>query len=112
MASAALHYGSVGGAAAWLVLHACYLLFGGWATHRALLPGRAGTWLREDVGPPLMVTALLGLAGHWLLQSLPRAGIAAFAVSVVLCILAWLLIVAASPRLRQSVATQFIKSAA
>jgi O-antigen/teichoic acid export membrane protein len=61
----AREYGAVGGAFAWLVMEAAYVIAGPWLTHRHLLRKLwPGPFLR-DVGVPLAVTMLIGLLGHY-----------------------------------------------
>lgn len=109
-----LRWGATGAALAWAAVHAAYLLFGGWITHRALLPEVAGPWLRQDVLPVLALSVGLGLAGRGLLEGPWREAPAAAAAAcgLLLAALAWALAVAASPRLRRMVRAPFVKSAA
>jgi O-antigen/teichoic acid export membrane protein len=61
----ALKYGAVGGAAAWAILNAVYLLIGTILTHRSLLKGVGLEWLLWDVGMPLGISTLIvGGIGH------------------------------------------------
>lgn len=65
-----LKYGPLGGAMAWLTLHALYVLLGTWLTHRNLLEGVGARWLFQDVGIPLMISILVGQLGrHYLAQN-------------------------------------------
>ncbi len=66
-------YGAIGSAAAWLTLNVIYLLFGTWMTHRVLYPGAATGWLLHDVLVPLLVSALLVVAGWRLFSSTGHA---------------------------------------
>ena len=61
MIFATYQYGVVGGAAMWGVINGAYLLVGLPITHKYLLPGETGNWLRFDVAPPLLVA--LAIAG-------------------------------------------------
>jgi O-antigen/teichoic acid export membrane protein len=58
-----LRYGAIGGALAWLALHALYVLLGTWLTHRQLLKGVGVRWLLQDVGVPLGISILAGALG-------------------------------------------------
>jgi O-antigen/teichoic acid export membrane protein len=106
----AVTFGPAGGAAAWLVLHACYVAIGSWLTHRKLLPRSAAQWVIRDVGTPLAFTIAVGGAAAVLLHgpgihpavrvisALTSAGVAA------------LLSFVASPNLRTAVATALTES--
>ena len=107
-------YGALGAAAAWPLLHLAYVLFGGWFTHRTLMPGVAVAWLARDVGPPAIISLAFGFAGHLASQG-PLAGASAAAMVVwglAWCLLSWTAIVAASDRLRQALAGRFVESGA
>jgi O-antigen/teichoic acid export membrane protein len=65
----ALTHGALGGALAWLVLHAMYMLLGTWLTHRRLLKSVGAGWLLQDIGIPLMLTLLIGVLGHFTVHS-------------------------------------------
>jgi O-antigen/teichoic acid export membrane protein len=64
-----LTYGALGGAMAWLVLHALYVLLGTGFTHRSLLKGVGINWLFHDVGIPLMFSILVGLIGYYFVKN-------------------------------------------
>ncbi len=51
--------GLVGGATAWLVMNAVYLVVGGLVTHRLLMPGIALSWLTLDVIMPFAVSLVV-----------------------------------------------------
>lgn len=69
-----LSYGAIGGAGAWAILNAVYVLLGTWLTHRLLLKGVAIKWLTADVGLPLFISVLVvGLAGHAINDSVASA---------------------------------------
>lgn len=72
--SLAKAYGALGGALAWLISEAVYLMLGPWLTHRHLLKGLGPKWLFQDVGLPLAVTILIGVGGHY---GLPAGGFSA-----------------------------------
>lgn len=55
-----LRYGALGGASAWLALHALYVVLGTWLTHRRFLKGLGGKWLLQDVGIPFGLSLLGG----------------------------------------------------
>ncbi|MDP1639104.1 MAG: oligosaccharide flippase family protein [Candidatus Nitrotoga sp.] len=65
-----LTYGVLGGAMAWLTLHALYVLLGTWLTHRHLLRGLGKQWLFRDVGVPLGVALIAGMAAKYICQNL------------------------------------------
>ena len=57
------HYGAVGGASAWVILNAGYVLVSTPVMYKYLLPTEKWRWYREDVGVPLsvsLITAGLG----------------------------------------------------
>lgn len=58
-------YGALGGAMAWLISQAVYVILGPLLTHRYLLRGIASRWLFQDVGIPLSLSILVGLAGYY-----------------------------------------------
>ena len=62
---AALRFGGVGGAVAWLLLNAGYLLITPQVMHQRLLPGEKWRWYAGSVASPVIacvcVTALAGL---------------------------------------------------
>lgn len=62
-------YGALGGAIAWLTSEVVYVMLGPWLTHRYLLKGVASSWLSQDVGIPLTLSILVGLAGHYATQA-------------------------------------------
>lgn len=62
-------YGALGGAMAWLAMQVVYLLFGPWLTHRFILKNVGARWLLQDVGIPLVISILLGLASHFVARS-------------------------------------------
>lgn len=61
-------YGGLGGASAWMIAEVVYVLLGPWLTHRYMLKGLALKWSLQDVLLPLVSTALLGFAGHYLIM--------------------------------------------
>jgi len=56
---ATFQYGAVGGAAMWAVVNGLYLLIGVPVTHKYLLAGEAGRWVKLDVVPPLAIAVLV-----------------------------------------------------
>jgi O-antigen/teichoic acid export membrane protein len=64
----ALTYGALGGAMAWLVLHVLYVLLGTWLTHKHLLMGLGKKWLFQDVGVPIILIAITGAIGRFLIE--------------------------------------------
>ncbi|MDR2219563.1 MAG: oligosaccharide flippase family protein [Methylobacillus sp.] len=57
-------HGVMGGGGAQLVLFMLYLLIGIWYTHKSCLKGYALTWLSKDLGVPMGVTIICGIAGY------------------------------------------------
>ncbi|HEY7674721.1 MAG TPA: oligosaccharide flippase family protein [Burkholderiales bacterium] len=66
---AAYQYGAVGGAAMWGMINGIYLVVGLPITHRYLLPGETGSWLRFDVAPPLIAALVIAGVGRLALPS-------------------------------------------
>jgi O-antigen/teichoic acid export membrane protein len=62
----ASRYGAIGGAAAWLILHVANILLGTWLTHRRLLTDIGVQWLIHDVFRPLVLSAFIVVAAHYL----------------------------------------------
>ncbi len=58
-------YGALGGAMAWFISEAVYVMIGPWLTHRYMLKGLWIKWLFQDVGIPLVVTVLIGVIAHY-----------------------------------------------
>ncbi len=56
----ATSFGALGGALAWFTLHFLYLLLGTFMTHQTLLKGLGASWLLQEVGTPLVISALIG----------------------------------------------------
>jgi O-antigen/teichoic acid export membrane protein len=58
-----LQYGATGGAAMWATVNAIYLLIGIPVTHKYLLTGATGEWLRRDLLPPMIISiAIVGFS--------------------------------------------------
>ena len=94
-----LRFGALGGAMAWFLLNAAYMLLGTWLTHRAVLPGLAPLWLARDVGlPALIACAVVGGGGMLIAVSDPPS-LAKLAVAATLSVLAFALACLASPLL-------------
>jgi O-antigen/teichoic acid export membrane protein len=99
-----LSFGAVGGATAWLVINAGYLLLGSWLTHRRLLVGIGARWLLADVGLPLAVSVLVIAGGAALLAQADSAASHSHAAALLfaagLIVVATSLTVAICPDLR------------
>jgi O-antigen/teichoic acid export membrane protein len=52
----AFQYGAIGGAAMWATVNALYLMIGIPVTHKFLLTGAAGVWMKKDLLPPLFIS--------------------------------------------------------
>jgi hypothetical protein len=81
-----LLYGAVGGAFAQLLLFMFYFFVGTWVTHRRYFKGHAAVWLSKDVGVPLVISALAGLAGYATMQALQGSVL----LAMLICMLLWL----------------------
>jgi O-antigen/teichoic acid export membrane protein len=95
-----LSYGALGGAMAWLAFHVLYVILGTWLTHRRLLKGIGGKWLLLDVGIPLVISLLVGLVGHYTIQGVAYSAYVKLIYGGALALLALLLSLAVSPKLR------------
>lgn len=96
----ALQFGAIGGAAAWALLNAMYLLIGTWLTHRSLLKGVGVKWLVMDVGFPLGISLLIvGVVGIEV-HKLGYSDYMALVIATCLTIIAFVLIVLLSSKLR------------
>jgi len=66
-------YGSIGAAAAWVLINVVYCAIGPTWMHRTLLPGHGRRWFVNDVCVPAVAVALVVItARQFLTQSLPR----------------------------------------
>jgi O-antigen/teichoic acid export membrane protein len=104
----AWQYGAVGGAAAWLAMHALYFVLGTWITHRRLLKGIGLGWMTWEVGIPFGVSALVGLAAKYLPWGSGLSLHARLGYGAALALLAVVLIFMASPQLR-AIAVQRVR---
>jgi O-antigen/teichoic acid export membrane protein len=103
-------YGAPGGAAAWLLANAAYILLGTWLTHRRLLVGTGRSWLLRDVGLPFAVSLFIIAGGSALLGRVGSAAWshpAALVLAIALVGTATSLIVLLSRDLRALVARAF-----
>lgn len=66
----ALHYGAIGGATAWLVLNAGYMIVNPFLMHRRILKGEALRWYSRDVFIPFFGVMVVGFAGKLLMGSI------------------------------------------
>lgn len=95
----AMHYGAVGGAAAWALLNGIYVFIGTWLTHRSLLVGIGWRWVTCDVGIPLCLSlTLVGMVGA-VFKGFGYPSLANFLTGGVLALLSFLLILNFSPGL-------------
>jgi O-antigen/teichoic acid export membrane protein len=58
-----IDHGAIGAAIAWAAINTLYLLVCPWITHKFILRGQALAWLRQDIGMPLVSTAIFSVAG-------------------------------------------------
>lgn len=96
----ALTYGALGGAMAWLVLHVLYVILGTWLTHRRLLTGVGGRWLFKDVGIPLILSLLAGLAGYYMIRGTEYSAYMKSMLGGALALAVVLISLSVSPKLR------------
>ena len=83
MIFATFHFGVMGGAAMWGVINGLYLLVGLPLTHKYLLPGQTGSWLRRDVLPPLFAALVLAGLGRIALPPDQSAALTLVAVGII-----------------------------
>lgn len=109
--AAALRWGGTGAAAAWLLLHVVYFFAGSGVTHRRLLPGLGYRWLLADVaGPALVSLGAAFSAAHWTDGATWTAG-ERTGLAALLVVACWILMAAASTRLRLAARSLFAKNA-
>jgi O-antigen/teichoic acid export membrane protein len=101
-------YGAVGGATAWLALHALYFVLGTWITHRHLLKGTGLGWVTWEVGIPFGVSALVGLSAKYLPWGSDLPLNARLGYGAGLALLAVVLIFLISPHLR-AIAVRWVR---
>jgi O-antigen/teichoic acid export membrane protein len=99
-------YGAYGGALAWLALHVLYAALGAWMTHRHLLKGLGARWLGLDVGIPLGLAAVVGLAARYLSSAGGLDVYARLGCGAAWALFAFALTVAVSPALRAAALEQ------
>ena len=93
-------YGVLGAAIAWLILHVLYVILGTWLTHRHLLKGLGSKWLSQDVGVPLGISMLLGMAGYFVLQTLGQFTYIKLLSGIIFWMMTTILSILSSSRLR------------
>lgn len=96
----ALHYGAVGGAAAWGLLNCLYLVLGTCLTHRSLLKGIGIAWLVSDVLMPFTMSVAVVGTGAVLLYDSSYPHYMKLLFGGCLAFVAFASIVATSPALR------------
>lgn len=98
IATLTVRFGVVGGAWAWLILHALYVVIATTLTHRCVVPEWSGlTWFAREIGIPLAVTCLVGAAGYFILGTGEWTKAARFGLVFALAVANVSLIVSASP---------------
>ena len=98
MSVLAWRYGTIGGAAASLLLFLSYLLLGTWMTHRTLLKNIRLAWLLVDVGVPLSISICIGVVGRALMLRIDLTGLETMALGTALLTAAWGVSLATAPR--------------
>jgi hypothetical protein len=83
MIFATFQYGVMGAAAVWGVINGLYLLVGLPLTHKYLLSGETGNWLRRDVLPSLVAALVLAGLGRVMLSSDQPAVLTLVAVGII-----------------------------
>ncbi|MGE4240229.1 lipopolysaccharide biosynthesis protein [Ramlibacter sp.] len=100
----AMRWGAVGAAAAWLAQHAIYLAAGATWTHARLMPGVTPRWFAQDVAPPVLVSLAIILALQAFADAASLHALARTLLAGVSVLLAWLVLVLGSRRLRAAAA--------
>jgi O-antigen/teichoic acid export membrane protein len=103
----AWNYQAQGGAMAWLAVNVLYLFLGTWLTHRQLLKDIPSKWLSRDVGIPLMLSIIGGLAGHYGIQEMACPVYLQLIYGGILASTVCLLSVFISPELRKMATGRF-----
>lgn len=98
-----LKYGVLGGALALLLLHMLSLFFGTWLTHRSVLKGLWGRWLFQDVGIPLAISAVLGVASYLITKSMNNAVYLKLTIGLISALVAVSASVLLTPQFRMAV---------
>jgi O-antigen/teichoic acid export membrane protein len=106
MILAVSQYGVTGGAAIWGVINGLYLLVALPLTHKSLLPGETGNWVKFDLLPPLAAALVIGGIGRAALE--PGQSPAATLVAVGSIWLLATLVAALSAKQVRSVVRQVI----
>jgi O-antigen/teichoic acid export membrane protein len=78
------NFGGIGAAAVWLVLNVGYLLFSIPLMHRRLLTRDMWRWYLADIGPPLVVSALVAMSWRLAVSSVPDGFLGWLSLFVVL----------------------------
>ena len=94
-------FGAVGAAFAWAILHGAYLSFGSIYIHRILLPQITTAWLLRDLGVPGVVSLFTAMTGLVLTRSVVNSPLHNVVIGVAMMLLAWAILVARQPQLRQ-----------
>lgn len=90
-------YGVFGGAMAWALLNAVYVLMGAWLTHRKVLRGVALRWLSHDVAMPFLFAAAMTAAGAVLARALAQQMIVRLTIGGCCALLATILCALSCP---------------
>lgn len=103
-------YGAVGGAAAWALTNALYVLVGTWLTHRFLLKEVGAKWLLVDVSPPLIMAIIVVGVGGTVIQGFGYLYYINLIIAGVLVLLAFIFMLLFSSRLRSVTRESIYKS--
>ncbi len=96
-------YGALGGAMAWLIAEVVYVMLGPWLTHRYILKGVGPSWFFQDVGMPLGLSIMIGMAGKYVIQAGGYLPYQKIILAACLTLLSAVLIMLSSRQLREVV---------
>jgi O-antigen/teichoic acid export membrane protein len=92
-------YGAIGGAIAWFILHAMYVLLGTWLTHRTLLMGQGIRWIFVDIGIPFCLSVIAGIMATSVFQGGEFSVYSKVAISGSLALLVMIVGILLTPKL-------------
>lgn len=99
----ALAYGALGGAIAWVILHALYVLLGTWLMQRYIGNSTGVPWLLHEIGVPFLICGVIGLLARYIIQTIDMPVYAKLEVVILLALVSVSATFAASPKMRAAV---------
>ncbi|HTB88473.1 MAG TPA: oligosaccharide flippase family protein [Steroidobacteraceae bacterium] len=101
--SLALHYGALGGAMAWVILHVLYIALGTSLMHRYIGKWAGFPWLAREIGIPFLICGSIGLFAMYAINSTAFSTYMRLAVVFTSALVSVLVTFAVSPELRSAV---------